>query len=106
MAQATYGEVIVRGMFARKTDIGARVRRDDPSDLETPAGGNEVPRKPNYKFERYERERLKAEKKAARLQAKADRRASKSGEDGATDGAADEAVGASEDSEDPNSEIG
>ena len=31
-------------------------------------------RKPNYKFERLERERVKAEKKAARLQARAERK--------------------------------
>lgn len=29
-----------------------------------------MPRKPNYKFERMERERAKAQKKAARLEAK------------------------------------
>ena len=39
-----------------------------------------MPRKPNYRFERFERERLKAEKKAARMQAKADRRAEKKGD--------------------------
>ena len=33
-----------------------------------------MPRKPNYKFERFERDRAKAIKKAARLQAKVDRR--------------------------------
>ena len=48
-----------------------------------------MPRKPNYKFERMERDRAKAEKKAARLQAKADRRSRKSDEDGAEDNAAD-----------------
>ena len=32
-----------------------------------------MPRKPNYRFERMERERRKAEKKAARAQAKAER---------------------------------
>jgi hypothetical protein len=49
-----------------------------------------LPRKPNYKFERFERDRAKAVKKAARLQAKADRRGPKTGEDGATESAADE----------------
>ena len=44
-----------------------------------------MPRKPNYKLERFERDRAKAEKKAARLQAKADRRVPKTGEDGATE---------------------
>jgi hypothetical protein len=32
-----------------------------------------MPRKPNYRFERMERERKKAAKKAARAQAKADK---------------------------------
>lgn len=39
-----------------------------------------MPRKPNYKFERMERERAKAEKKAARLQARADKKAALAGE--------------------------
>ena len=33
-----------------------------------------MPRKPNYRFERFERERTKAAKKAARAQAKADKK--------------------------------
>jgi hypothetical protein len=33
-----------------------------------------MPRKPNYRFERFERERTRAAKKAARAQAKADKR--------------------------------
>lgn len=41
--------------------------------------------KPNYKFERLQRERAKAEKKAARLEAK--RAKSKTPEDGAVDAA-------------------
>ncbi len=44
-----------------------------------------MPRKPNYKFERFERERAKAEKKAARLQARADKKAALSGEDAPPD---------------------
>lgn len=48
-----------------------------------------MPRKPNYKFERRERERLKAEKKAARLQAKADRRNQKAAEGDAADNDSD-----------------
>ena len=36
-----------------------------------------MPRKPNYNFERAERARIKAAKKAERLQAKADRAAAK-----------------------------
>jgi hypothetical protein len=35
-----------------------------------------LPRKPNYKFERLERERAKAAKKAARAQARADKKVS------------------------------
>ena len=61
-----------------------------------------MPRKPNYKFERFERDRAKAEKKAARLQAKADRRASKTGEDGTTEAGTDETVGVSENTEESN----
>tara|TARA_B100000700_G_scaffold324228_1_gene429823 strand:+ start:2035 stop:2202 length:168 start_codon:yes stop_codon:yes gene_type:complete len=34
-----------------------------------------LPRKPNYRFERQERERKKAEKKAARAAAKAEKKA-------------------------------
>jgi hypothetical protein len=37
-------------------------------------------RKPNYKFERLERDRLKAAKKAARLEAKKERQQQKDGE--------------------------
>ena len=54
-----------------------------------------MPRKPNYKFERFERDRAKAIKKAARLQAKVDRRAPQPGEDGGGD--TDETVTVSED---------
>ena len=39
--------------------------------------GMNVPRKPNYKFERLERERAKAAKKAARLEAKKEKAAQK-----------------------------
>jgi hypothetical protein len=53
-----------------------------------------LPRKPNYKFERRERERLKAEKKAARLQAKADRRNQKAAESDAADNDTDGAAAA------------
>ena len=38
-------------------------------------------RKPNYRFERHERERLKAEKKAKRAAAKAERKAGGSDEE-------------------------
>lgn len=40
-----------------------------------------MPRKPNYKFERFERDRAKAVKKAARLEAKAARRNEKKGDE-------------------------
>lgn len=36
-----------------------------------------MPRKPNYRFERHERERVKAAKKAARAEAKAEKKAGK-----------------------------
>jgi hypothetical protein len=39
-----------------------------------------MPRKPNYKFERMERERAKAAKKAARLEAKREKAAQKKAE--------------------------
>ena len=54
-----------------------------------------MPRKPNYKFERFERDRAKAVKKAARLEAKAARRNEKRGETGDNEGAAEEAVAVS-----------
>jgi hypothetical protein len=43
-----------------------------------------MPRKPNYRFERFERERTRAAKKAARAQAKADKKAK------ASEGSADQ----------------
>ena len=45
-------------------------------------------RKPNYRFERHERERIKAEKKAARAEAKASKK--KPGEDQPDTTAADQ----------------
>ncbi len=51
-----------------------------------------LPRKPNYKFERFERERAKAEKKAARLQARADRKSALDDENQATGDAGGESV--------------
>jgi hypothetical protein len=46
-----------------------------------------MPRKPNYRFERHERERVKAAKKAARAEAKAEKKAAKEGpaDEGQTD---------------------
>ena len=38
-----------------------------------------MPRKPNYRFERFERERTRAAKKAARAQAKAEKKAKTEG---------------------------
>lgn len=43
-----------------------------------------MPRKPNYKFERHERERLKAEKKARRIAEKKAAREEKSGQSEST----------------------
>ena len=65
-----------------------------------------MPRKPNYKFERFERDRQKAEKKAARLQAKADRRNQKAGGDSPAEDGSDGAVTAPEsaDTEKPASD--
>ena len=53
--------------------------------LDISKGGNILPRKPNYRFERLERERAKAARKAARLKEKADRRNATGPERGATD---------------------
>ena len=44
-----------------------------------------MPRKPNYKFERIERERAKAAKKAARLEAKREKAAQKKDPDAPAD---------------------
>ncbi|MCU0838687.1 MAG: hypothetical protein MUE49_08180 [Rhodospirillales bacterium] len=50
-----------------------------------------MPRKPNYRFERMEKDRVKAQKKAERLKAKQERAASRqpADGDGATENAAD-----------------
>jgi len=53
-------------------------------------------RKPNYRFERFERDRTRAAKKAARAQAKAEKKA-KATEGSTEDGAAGEAQPASVD---------
>jgi hypothetical protein len=47
-------------------------------------------RKPNYRFERHERERIKAAKKAARAEAKAAKKAKPEGEAEPAEGAADD----------------
>ena len=44
-----------------------------------------MPRKPNYRFERFEREKSKAAKKAARLEAKREKAAEKKAGLGETD---------------------
>ncbi len=49
-----------------------------------------MPRKPNYKFERIERERAKAAKKAARLEAKREKAAQKKEDPDASADASDE----------------
>jgi hypothetical protein len=55
-------------------------------------------RKPNYRFERFERERKRAAKKAARAQAKADKKAEKAGPESAEEPAGlDEAAVPAED---------
>lgn len=43
-----------------------------------------MPRKPNYRFERHERERAKAAKKAAKQEAKSEKKAEPEAEDGMT----------------------
>lgn len=53
-----------------------------------------MPRKPNYRFERSERARAKAEKKAARLQARAERKGPQSNEDQTAGGAVDDTADA------------
>jgi len=58
-------------------------------------------RKPNYRFERHERERIKAAKKAARAEAKAAKKAKPEGEPGEgtadDEGTREEAAAAAED---------
>ena len=49
-----------------------------------------MPRKPNYKFERMERERAKAAKKAARLEAKREKAAQKKADLDAPEGVSDD----------------
>jgi hypothetical protein len=61
-------------------------------------------RKPNYRFERFERERTRAAKKAARAQAKADKKA-KAAEVSHDAGPDDEAAADPED-DDPTSNEG
>ena len=50
-------------------------------DLSTPPkpGATDIPNKPNYNFERRERERNKAAESAKKAQAKADKRAAEKG---------------------------
>jgi hypothetical protein len=55
-----------------------------------------MPRKPNYRFERFERDRTRAAKKAARAQAKADKKA-KAAEVSPNAGPSDEAAADPED---------
>jgi len=50
------------------------------SYVQHPIFGAKMPRKPNYGFERSERNKAKADKKAARLQAKVDKSASRKDE--------------------------
>ncbi|MEO5338507.1 MAG: hypothetical protein H7841_16710 [Magnetospirillum sp. WYHS-4] len=59
-------------------------RRPHPNCLHATAAseGTPMPKKPNYRFERFERERQKAEKKAERLAAKQDKAGVAKPEDG------------------------
>ncbi len=57
-----------------------------------------MPRKPNYKFERLERERSKAAKKATRLEAKKEKADKRKAEDSGLDLADDSLGGSQEDS--------
>jgi hypothetical protein len=51
-------------------------RQAQPSPVPVIGQRREImPRKPNYRFERFERERTRAAKKAARAQAKAEKKA-------------------------------
>jgi hypothetical protein len=56
-----------------------------------------MPRKPNYRFERFERERTRAAKKAARAQAKAEKKAKASETSGERDAASEHAAPAEDD---------
>jgi hypothetical protein len=58
-------------------------------------------RKPNYRFERFERERVRAAKKAARAQAKAEKKA-KSVQGSTEDGPSSEAAPAPDDDASPS----
>ncbi len=57
-----------------------------------------MPRKPNYKFERLERERAKAAKKATRLEAKKEKADKRKAENAGLDLANDPSGGPQEDS--------
>lgn len=57
-----------------------RYRRGEPAAPHR--GRTQLARKPNYKFERMERDRAKAAKKAARAEAKKEKLAQRQGEDG------------------------
>ena len=59
-----------------------------PFSFTTPLENN-LPRNPNYRFERQERERKKAEKKAARAAAKAEKKAALSENTDATETGSD-----------------
>jgi len=50
-------------------------------------GASNLARKPNYRFERSERQRTKAQKKAAKLEKRADRKSSPNDEDQDSGGA-------------------
>ena len=72
------------------------VNATGPEALDRAAKGD-LARKPNYRFERFERERTRAAKKAARAQAKADKKAKASDAPGDHDAAAGHAAPADRD---------
>ena len=54
--------------------MGEGSRGRAPRATRRPRGATDIPRKPNYDFERRERERAKAAESAKKAQAKADKR--------------------------------
>jgi hypothetical protein len=105
LIQAPYGEDHIEGVPVRRSHINVAARRDRYHLFQYIGRRDYLPRKPNYKFERFERDRQKAEKKAARLQAKADRR-KKPGDDDTGEEGSEDAVttSAAPDAENPSTD--
>ena len=59
-------------MMAGPSETGRVVAPEGAASVATATERIGMPRKPNYRFERNERERIKAAKKAARAEAKAE----------------------------------